>query len=33
MIMFILQNALKPALTMMILFVDLTGKPTFAIAI
>jgi len=27
------KNALNPALTTMILFVDLTGKPTFAIAI
>jgi len=29
----VLKNVLKPALTMMILFVDLMGKPTFAIAI
>ena len=32
-IVIIMQNALNPALTTMILFVDLTGKPTFAIAI
>ena len=32
-IVIIMQNALNPALITMILFVDLTGKPTFAIAI
>ena len=32
-VMYLLQNALKPALTTMILFVDLMEQPTFAIAI